>query len=1073
MSPTNMIGQIGRFRTLVREKVTPRVTSGCAYLGFADRSQLVAGLRASAANRHDLLLDSLIASGTIKQRFTKDLTSLDQLRPFMLKANITAETVGAWGVEGLDSAALIAENRTVVAKLGRGIVSGYYSICHYAGTAEGLSAAFSSGTKAAKAAAVVLGVGGAAWFFGLPTLSAGLGLGAATALCVLAAKYGDSFPTHGLAGKVGSVARFVSRKIAPFVYAIDGLYLGSLVYDNNLRIAGIFDSLGLEGSVAVLGGLGLGIKTWVGKKLGELRRSHGGQLDPGNRHFMEKSMRSAALSSAAELHYIGTRLMLLGGAAFYIGGNVIASLGTLGIVPLAIPLAVIGATALLRARHDIAAPGKEVHKTFWQKLAFWQDGYYTEKKQAEKLDNTKINLPLWGGIIGFGASAVISLAVGAPAGSWQTALLGPIGFATFYGSLATFFLNELHGAGHSLNTNLGYIASLKASSRDLVGETEKKKLTDSARILAVNPHTGMKEHTYGLLFSVLLNRKPGLSFICMYDYILSQKDGQDLPNRNNHRQEKQFLAEVTRIQAGIFDLARGGIAGPMKLADKYRQLIANLHALSRHYRGPLVDTLNALTAKNKGWFEPFQDVAEYRRAAFEQLEIRGDEFRQLADKLQRKLDKGYISAEDFNAEWTRLLHCYDPDLVKKIPVARKAVAGDERKVRKVENVAAGLIMRGLTIYKGWYTETEEDKTRHPQEDWISGDWTQVPNPNFSYTAEPGTLAGAKYLWVRAEEVMVDLQKKNRKYLSTSRFVSSVDNRPSRDEGFVELTLPADQAIVVPVNGRQVPITSFYYVAEGDQNAYPAVKALRHRPGAAPLPAGYEFPYQGHLANDDLKPYVFTPPAFDFSVMMDKNDIQVNSYTLLPTILKRAKRDKFIHLVLRYPVGDRAIEADNPFPLKELDLSKGVGVIDANIELRYRGSDGIERVAPFQIDRAAAHVGINESMGWKDMTGAVVEMRAGKPVAFSLVYNKTGKKEDDVLMPMPPRDWPQYLGSLGLPADGPAELKINNFTAVPLRDGDPAWLKFYYTDGSVGFARTADGRRPMLMNKDLYAETGRP
>ena len=89
---------------------------------------------------------------------------------------------------------------------------------------------------------------GALWFIGLPVLSTGLVLAGATGMAIVATKYNDRFPLQGPYRHFGQASRFISRKLAPFVYCAAGGYLGYLAYESNANLKNVFDSVDLDGT---------------------------------------------------------------------------------------------------------------------------------------------------------------------------------------------------------------------------------------------------------------------------------------------------------------------------------------------------------------------------------------------------------------------------------------------------------------------------------------------------------------------------------------------------------------------------------------------------------------------------------------------------------------------------------------------------------------------------------------------------------------------------------------------------------------------------------------------------------
>lgn len=990
---------------LIRNGVSRGLNRAYARIGFADRTLLTQQLHNPALNieNHELLIDNLVAQGVLKDRFRPEVMDLQDIQPFMLRATPR----GRMEIEAfsdLNLEPLYAQNLAFVSTIAKGVNHAYYSIVHYQDN-ETLAGLFAAGANAAKGIGIALGIAGAAWFIGgLPALTPGLAMGGLTALCVLAAKYNDKLPLHGTYGRIGSVLRFISRRAAPALYVADGFYLGHLVYEANLNIQNIFDAIGLAGTVTFFTGLALTVNHFLKSHLKALNKAYGGMLDPGMQKYMGRLMSSAIYSTVAEVHYIGTRLMLFGGASAYLLMNTVATLGPWGAIPLAIPLLGFGATAYLRGG-NIKVPFTDRRIKYGR-----QDVTYDSKEQADRLDHLKVWAPLWGLGAGMAAAIVNGIA--------DMSAVPLIAYTTLYGSFATLFLNELHGSFHSINTSAGFMNSLLASAKDLVGEREKRELTDHKRMLIINPHTGLHEHSYGYLFSLLINRKPGAAFICMYDLVCAQQD-----NRDNHRMERKFIAECGKLQRGVFDRLMNGISARVPLEQRYRRFIANLRELAEYYDNGLQQEIREMVEQNGKWFFPLMELAEARRAIFEQMTIRGQEFNRLADQmeaqvaLQQRSPEGYISENDFYEQYSHLLRCFDPEFVTTTIVARKSGRADEKMIRKVENVATGLILRGMTVYKGYFVERyskangEATSDAYHNEDWISGTWTSLPNPEFRYDAEPGTFGSVKHIWVLRDHVLTGLQEQNLDPLSSSTLIAHVENIPSANEGFRQ----GSRELTVTVNGENKTLAAGEYFFHQNADTVPTVKRVVPRHGVRWQEMdGYQLavdnqrlatidgsnPARPQLTTTDYseehidkQPLVLRPPAFDYSLMMDKNDVQVNP-DLLPTILERAKLDRFLHLMLRQPVG-HSYTVDNPHPDKTIDLSQGGIVdIDTTIEISHTTADGREFIIPFKADRFGIHMGIQDNIHpWREgLNNARVIMKDGQPVYFGLVYRGMAKNQ---------------------------------------------------------------------------------
>jgi len=890
-----------------------------------------------------------------------------------------------------------------------------------------------------------------------------LGLGATTAAGIVASKMHSRLPIDSI---WSSVTRQMASKVLPF--ATIGLtgYITDFVHEANLRITGIFEEIGLKGTI--LFGLGLlyMINNSVRKNIREFRESYGGQLDPGTFKGMKSLVSASAYSMSADAHYVITRLILLGAASAYL----FTKIGLAMSVPFALPPLALASMLWIRKHVSSELPNKKLPFNLPEKTpAFIKKRFPNNELQTSKLidNHLKTYLPFHGLALGalstmvFGGSAIF-----------------PLAYLVFWGSLGTFVLAEAFGAGHSMNTNASALYSYKTSHRDLIGEHEAKQLSGHQKILAINPHTGTREHTIGVLFSIFCASKPGLAIVCMYDLILQQK-----ANLTNFNVEKQFLEWLNNLRNNFFTRLYQSMDVSASIQEQFESFIANLEAAADYYEGELKKIIIAkkkqtdeacegLSPREKNsllWF--IEDIPEFWRGSLQLLSARAEKFRNRAQRLRNTLTIAETSdltnpawREQLYKEWTEELECFDPDLVEIISVARKELFGDELKIRKVENVASIGMYRGLYIYKLWKPEPQtvpkEVNTGYPPTEWVMGRWTAVKNPNFRYYAQPGTLEAAKHIWIKADNVLVDLQKKHRDNLSTSHLAQEMDNTPSSGEGFETGTIP----INLEINHKQLQVTEYYFNPT-DHKAIPTVKNVLLRNDTAETREAlthYKIATINEIDPAELAPVVFHIPLYDATLMMDKNDVQVNTYMVEPAILERERQDIVAALVYRYPFGND-ISFPNPYPKKELDQRKGINIVGANIELTYEG-----KTIPFQIERAAATAGLAAGINWKSLKGAI--RKADN--SFVLVFGEKSKEKGSFEVTMPPSRYPKYLNTLGLPEGKDVVLGTNNFVSSPQREGDMSWFMVPYTDGSIAFVRVPDGERPIIFNKDRQRMWGK-
>jgi len=1027
-----------RINSFIHNRVSPRLTNLSSTVGFANRNTLASHIKQSVTSMPNEAIKDLVSNGILKSGFSGKISSLSEIEPHMLSNTITRKSVensSIFNSANIDS--IFEKTSERVTELVDNVVKGYEWLDYtlpFKGNRTQTLIAFSLGSLAALGivTAVVepsdgmkaLGAIGYEIFSNLGSIpksvyagAAAILLGIGTAAGVLGAKFADRLPP---ASRLSRLARFAGRKILPLSILGDGALLTGLLFEANMRVSNLFEAMGLGGTVLFLGGGALLIGRYIKKTVNGLNSTYNAQIDPGSKSGRKMMARMASLSISSEINYLSARTILLTAASAYIIANIASGGGTALLVPLAIPLVGIGARYILD-KTDIQTSSAKL------------------KKQLDKLT-------IYSPLLGIGGGLALSIAESVAMSSYKPL----IAFSLFWGSFGNLLFNEIHGSFHAMNTTFGHITNMQASSIDLMDTIEAARLAQNARVLIINPHTGTHEHSYGILYSTLLSRKPGLSFVCMFDKPLVNSGTVEM-----FRAEKELIRWIKSLQEDIFITLSSGINGATT-DGKYLQLAENLEDLATHFEGNLPLIIEGRVEAHPKSFE--KDVNEYLRAANEALLIRAQEFREIAQKLREKHQHNEMSEADFYNEWAPLLASYDPHLTEITSVARKELAGDEWKARKVENISTIGLFRGMTIYKAWFTENEV----YPTTEWISGTWTRIPNPNFRYDANPDSMEASKYLWIERTEVMSGLQRTHEKELSTSKTIVAMDNNPANTRGFAR----ADAPITIEIDGQQRTLNNYFYVVGKNQLLTPRGTPIL-RDGVKEEKRDIKIAGMSEPEESSVHPTIFTIPPFDYTLMMDKNDIQIDSYLVEPALLIRAAERTHANLIYEYPLAGN-IEIENPHPLRKVDKEKGVQIIDGNIELSYDG-----RVIPFLVDRSFINAGrTGEKIILNSIEKAEIRRKGKNSFEFVLIYSKVKDDDDNpiekrVEVVIPESAHPRYLSSLNLPplTDKPIELKINNFMSNPHREGDTSWFKINYVEGPPAFVRAK--HRPIHFDKEVF------
>ncbi|MBI5399037.1 hypothetical protein HZB07_00270 [Candidatus Saganbacteria bacterium] len=984
---------------MTRSCFTSTWTSALHWLGYAERAKLAAQLRREATQPdQSLLLEQLVKDGILKSRFGS-LPSLGDIKEHMLRGATPHK------LEGVEPEIEIGFNFDRTELFGshlEKIVRAGYSWIIYSDSS--MPHVISSSLKSALAIAAV--VTGVAWLgvtvpLSFPTVMAGL-----TAICAFSAKVNTAIPAEAENSAAGYFWRgakistnLLARTFSPIVYAIDGYLLTRLFVNNHLNIGNVFDQIGPGGRVALLSGLGSALHSYLKINFKLYTLARGGQLDPGEKDSVKMTLALACLSNTAEVNYFGTRLLLWGAAAAFVFLNLSAAVGNWAYLPMAVPAVAFMATMATRY--------------------YYKPATYSSTEWVKFIDSFKV----WGNTI----SLAGGLATACVVGYFTSSLIVPVAAATILGSFMTLFFSELHGVFHTFNTSSGNTLNQMASAHDPLGEMEIKRLFKNVRVLFVNPHTGVAEHVYGLLFGALLNRLPDTSFLCMYDRILNAGNSAQIAN------ELDLVANVKKLQQEMFDSLHDGVADSSTLEEKYQKLIANLRKLARKLEDTSEEGIRGkiFTLEKKPYFETRNEVAfglETRRACLEELSKLALELQGRADKLEAQLDNtpekpAQISEDDFYSNWHELLHRYDPEFVTITVATRKAIAGDDMEIRKVENVCSLIRYRGTTFYR--LEVPGAARGGAPNEDWIIGNWTEIDNPNFRYDALPTDPAEkrARRIWIRRGNVAFGIQNSKRpdgKSLlsdSTSPIVESIDNTPTEAENFKIGTQPAR----VEINEESVTIAPGDYYVNPDDSAVPSIRSIVLREGkeAQDLNNGHRLAINGKeeatvfKTPDSAKPREIIPTDKQPKVSLlsvrhvkdatmlntiDKNDVPVNPM-LLAALLKLCEEDTHLQLMLRFPLGligdtkycfanSRAHQA-GAGNVKQCEPV--VAGLELSVTQDVTDKDGNqvkqEFVIPYVSQRDQVHVGLKPDVSdiWPALRQAVIKIVGGAVEKFTLIY----------------------------------------------------------------------------------------
>lgn len=591
--------------------------------------------------------------------------------------------------------------------------------------------------------------------------------------------------------KVRELILKTDKLLLPITMAGSFLWATGMMYMSDSSFGDVLNSMGGITTLGLSSGLLWLINNAVRKNKEGLENSFGSYPLPGNKEFLKKRIAASTYSVFASVNFI-TALAILFAANS--ANNIVNSAQDYGVLYTS----------------TFAAPFIGMAAKFM--LLNYADKYGKVWDFFKKYST----------LVGIGAGFVLSTAIASMnTGHLELAHLWP--YITFFGTAWTLF-SQGHGVFSEINTALADQAKVRYPNVDPMGQAEARGLVAGLQLLGENASMGPKENAYGMIANTILNN---------HNYYPIENCNDLLPHRNEtHARDYTFIQQhlrwIRELQRGIYAIATRGILGPATLEDRYATLETNLRDLASHYEVTLQDNIRERVNRFNGlvFADNDDNTDAFVRALYEAITIRAQTFRDAADRLHSKREAGAISYNDFEREFNSIVMPFDWDYNPRFSIPRKAIEGDDCFVRKGENINGMSFQRGMTTYKTWRKESPSQP--YPIENYTAGTWTCVPNPQFSYFAEPGTLEASKFIWLRREEVLTRQQRENQEFLSTSRWLYSIDNTPAEEEGFVRGTDP----IPLCLNDRDITLNPGDYFFSGTQeHAVPTPKSFVFRPSA--------------------------------------------------------------------------------------------------------------------------------------------------------------------------------------------------------------------------------------------------
>jgi hypothetical protein len=474
------------------------------------------------------------------------------------------------------------------------------------------------------------------------------------------------------------------------------------------------------------------------------------------------------------------------------------------------------------------------------------------------------------------------------------------------------------------------------------------------------------------------------------------------------------------------------------LIIQYRATIDNLRYVAKVLT-KMQNELGNLFKARSAWFKT--EESEYIESNNRMVESKIALLRQFADDLQTDLDEERISGELLDRKMTQdvKIDGYDEHRLSQIiALARKLLNMDDKRVRKVENVATWTLLRAFTMFEFAFDEI----TGQPMEtiDMIAGTYTKVLNPEYSWRAKPGTFGSAPEIWVPLKKVLDKLDQHDGgptkdlndrdKVGSTSKLAKEIDNTPMESEGFNN----PDHELAVEINDQKLDVKKeeIFWLADPSKNKHdgiPWIKTVKLRSGS-PL-TGKQFTEameKTGVWNCGFK-RAFTIPYYDVSTVADKMD----------TVF--ADKELAALYKYKYNIPDAYVKVSYKFP-----LGKGKGrnlkddkVYDVPMAFWVTNSKGEKFYAPYILDPTAVRDMLSTQDPKNDIT---LNMRM---YGAKIKLSKDGTVEDFRLM-YSDKDDPKRKG---------APIKNAEVTVAPSDRLPDRFAKYLYLDNS-GLKKDKDG-----------------
>jgi hypothetical protein len=1046
MSTTNTTGRIGYMRNLVRERISPRLTSFYARLGFANRNVLSQNLRTLNPTNADALLDRLAADGILKNSFRGRVSTLQDLQSFMLSGRVDRVRVNRFTTGARE---IIPGSAEALDHLATGVFAVQSNLIPALINNPTSQAVFSMALALGAGSAVVIG----GTLLGIPATYT---LGAGTVGSLISAVLVNRVDPNTKLGKLVGIG----SRLLPLMATATMTYASWITFGHGFMFMDAMSEAFGNVPLYLLGGAAGLTAALTIKDISRAISSNLGFLRSFGKGHIAKNVAYSNLKVLTGVNYLAYRTVLF--AAFTIGA---LSFHFSGFSWLALG---IGAAARLATS---TVQRERLTEKIWTKTAAAASRVLN--KPADKQINEENN-PMAKMGVEFAASLAIKYGALIGAGALLVADPAALIFdlATIYTGYWTLFA-DWHSGTASIGSAWNWKRSMVNPEAPFISDADLRKTNNfTARMIA---YMGEAERNFSKVVNMLIMETPHVEVeFCGGEGEYPFAGLPKVKNLRGAREVHQLMADwrddiYRRFQTTWSDYQAKRIdvrTATTQLAATLENLGWQMADLNRP--DSYVRRIRDLMVAEKGKFS-LEGDEPFVRQAYEAVRIRGYRYLEMARDIRGMEKAGVFSAPEVEYMLKEMLGIFSVNFNH---VLRKIDYLDDRLGTKTANLSWPETHMGDTLYQAWQLVSKNGKEAL-QASYLPSSYVRLKNPSYNH------LTGAKaenkrYIWIRREDFLsilgVSEAMSNQFSLvdNTPANIAAIERRIEIHAGHERLTVRgfvSDRELLPPNHlldweGNTVPLNADLWIAG---QAAPAGFTARFTAWAEQhygADAYQKWRTQLIKTGKAVDPlwFIDRPEALvlapnEYYNVCDEAYIVINTERVLAAEINHSAQKDVIGRVVNYE--ESQVTMPNPDPRRPVNLVAAWTRQDSPVGFRYRTTDGRSFNIPYPENRLMFVEGVSGE-AWKEISyGLIVpDGRGGEMIE---VYNRAGKRMGTINT-----EWPHHLHPSSL-IEG-KRIEIDVFAD---RVGMATWLVADY--GNNFGPRRYDRYRFSFLDFDLEAK----